>query len=242
MNESLRFDKSAQYRQSGFSEVPFLIFNNYITNYFYIAPTQLQDLLPMKHPLCIISFCSAIMIINTNCNSIKIKSLYDIQHSSPTMSDCYKENEVNSKLINSAIEEEFLRMGAFKSKGIKMLSDFGLLEKTVRLYVVNRTKFFLVFHLQHIIDQEIKDYTVGITGNSDSDVLGKVTIDSKITVGDITIEHLYINISKEQLHKIATSQKLSITMDDIVFTLPYDCRETFRETQQKYCSESADVR
>jgi hypothetical protein len=145
--------------------------------------------------------------------------------------DCFGDSE-KSQVVHSPIEEDLRRAGALKTKGIRMQSDVGMMDKTARLYVVNGKNHVLVFHLMHSIHFEIKDYGYVIKGDSTTIASGILGIDSKTTVGQAMEEYLFLELTEGQAKEIATHESVTVYIGDIPFVIPYGCRETFRSAME----------
>jgi len=141
--------------------------------------------------------------------------------------DCFGDSE-RSEDVLSSMEEGFRRAGALRTKGIRMQSDVGMMDRTARLYILNGKRHVLVFRLMHSIFFVIKDYGYVIKGDSSTIASGSLGIDSKATFGQATEEYLFLELTGKQAGEISTNKSVTIYVGDIPFVLPYGCRETFR--------------
>lgn len=159
----------------------------------------------------------------TSCGPLKFKQLHD----SKPVYDCFGEN-TQPKGFHSRIEEEMHNSGALESKSIKLISGIGMIEKTVRLYSLNKSRYILLFHFMHVIDLEIEDYSFTIRDGTKTIAGGVLDIDTKYTIGQATDEYLYHEVSETEANGLADAGTITLLVGDLPFEIPYECRETFR--------------
>jgi hypothetical protein len=172
------------------------------------------------------SLALAVGIIS--CGSLKMRPL----DKSADSYECYGEPD-GSKTVYSPIEERLFHQGAMKSKKINMASGIGMIEKTARLFVLDKSEIKIVLHLMHPIDIEIRNYGFAIRGDSGILAAGDMRVDYRVTIGEMTEEHMYLDFPAEKMAHLLDDGQVSIRIEDISFELPFECRETFREIRGK---------
>ena len=60
------------------------------------------------------------------------------------------------------------------------------MEKTVRLFVLNKNEIRMSFHFMHPIDLEIKNFGFAIQGDAGKFVGGEMQVDSRVSIGGMT--------------------------------------------------------
>lgn len=146
--------------------------------------------------------------------------------------NCYGDPD-NSRTIYSPIEEVLIRQGALKSRKINMESGIGMMEKSVRLFVLNKNEIRMVFHFMHPIDLEIKNSGFVIQGDTGELVSGEMQVDHRISIGGMTEEQTSLIYPADKLAHLFEDKQVSIVFDDLLFDIPFKCRETFREIRNK---------
>lgn len=160
----------------------------------------------------------------TSCGTLKFKQLNEFK---PEY-DCFGQDS-QPKGFHSRIEEEMHSSGALETRSIKLHSGIGMIEKTVKLYSLNKSRYILLFHFMHVIDLEIEDYTFTIRDESKTIVGGVLDIDTKFSIGQATDEYLFHEISEEEANEMADAGNITLLVGDLPFDIPYECRETFRD-------------
>jgi hypothetical protein len=158
-----------------------------------------------------------------SCGKVRLKALSN----SEAGYDCFKE-DAGSKNGFSRIEEDLHKSGALETRTIKLGSEIGMIEKTAKLYILNKSDYILIFHFMHMVDLEIKNYAFSINGDSGAIAAGVLDIDSKYTVGQATDEYLYHHLLEKEAKDLANAKNVTVLVDDIPFEIPYACREAFR--------------
>lgn len=130
--------------------------------------------------------------------------------------------------VFSGLEDSLRRAGAFWTPKMKLFSSVGMMEKTARLYVLNRERHVLILHLMHDVNLEIKDYRFTAAGDSAEILSGTLRIDTKHTIGQYTDEYLYLDLSGKEADALARETEVRLKVGDIAFAMPFACREPLR--------------
>lgn len=146
--------------------------------------------------------------------------------------NCYG-NPDHSGTFYSPIEEKSIRQGGLKSRKINMESGIGMMEKTVRLFVLDKKDIRMVFHFVHPVDLEIRDFGFIIQGDTGKLASGEMQVDYRVSIGGMTEEHAYLFYPADKLTHLFEDKQVSIVVDDLSFNIPYKCREAFRELRDK---------
>jgi hypothetical protein len=147
--------------------------------------------------------------------------------------DCYGEPD-NGGTIYAPIEEQLMRQGALKSRKINLESGIGMMEKTARLFILDNNDVRVVFHFMHPVDLEIGHFGFVLQGDSGVLASGEMQVDYRATIGGMTEEHAYIILPAEKVARLLEDRNVSILVEDLVFDIPFRCRETFREIGNKH--------
>jgi hypothetical protein len=147
--------------------------------------------------------------------------------------NCYGEPD-NGGTIYAPIEERLIRQGALKSRKINLESGIGMMEKTARLFILNKNDVTIVFHFMHPVDLEIGHFGFVLRGDSGVLVSGEMQVDHRATVGGMTEEHAYVIVPAEKVTHLLEDGNVSILVEDLLFDIPFRCRETFREIGNKH--------
>jgi hypothetical protein len=88
-------------------------------------------------------------------------------------------------------------------------------------------------HLAHPIDFDFRKNAFVFRGDSGQLAGGEPQVDSRMTIGEITEEELYLPFPADKAARLSDDRHLSIGIDDISFGLPYACRETFLDIRKE---------
>jgi len=165
-----------------------------------------------------------ILFALTSCSNIKLRPLYTVV---TPQYDCFGEPD-NPNTIYSEVEENLIKSGALKSKKIQLKSGIGMIEKSVRLYSLNNRQFTIAIHMSHLIHLDINDYKYVINNEGNIIASGNLKIDAKTTIGNLTDEYLYSDLSVESINTISNGKKSELVFNKFAFELPYECMDTFR--------------
>lgn len=97
----------------------------------------------------------------SSCGDFKMRSL----GKTTDIYNCHGDPD-DSRTVYSPIEERLIHQGALKSRKINMESGIGMMEKTVRLFVLNGNEIRMSFHFMHPVDLEIKNFGFAIQGDT----------------------------------------------------------------------------
>lgn len=114
-----------------------------------------------------------------------------------------------------------------------MESGIGMMEKTARLFVLNNSEARIVFHFIHPIDLEMKKFGYVMQGDAGKLVSGEMQVDYRASIGGMAEEHAYITYPMDKLVHLLEDKHVTIEIEDLLFSLPVECRETFREMRNK---------
>lgn len=165
-----------------------------------------------------------------SCSSFKLKSLYSLETQNR---DCYKSEEQSLSDEIPEFESKLMRQGALRSKALFLCSDFGMHEKTARVFIVNQNKIFLIIHFFGGIDQIIKDYPFEIQFGDERIGLGRLKLENRNIIGEVFEEELSVELSKEIFEKTSKCNHLKLLINEISFEIPFECREEWRMLSKK---------
>jgi hypothetical protein len=164
----------------------------------------------------------------SSCGGVKMRPLKkSVDHY-----DCYGDSD-DSRTIYSPIEDSLMRQGALKSRKIHMESGIGMMEKTARLFVLDNREARIVFHFIHPIDLEIKKFGFAMQGDAGKLVSGELKVDYRSSIGGMAEEHAYLTYPMDKMANLLEDKRVSIEIEDMLFSIPFECRETFREMRNK---------
>lgn len=172
---------------------------------------------------CAVGLLAIPAISLLSCASFQLKPLGNAARDD----ECFRGEEPSPRAL-AKIEEDLRHAGALETKRVNLVSGVGMIDKSARLYVLNKRRFTLVFHLLRPIDLEIKNYRYWVKEDSKVVDSGAVAIDSKAAIGNVTDEYLYADFAEDKIKALAGGKDIEILIDDIPFSIPYHCREPFR--------------
>jgi hypothetical protein len=140
---------------------------------------------------------------------------------------CYKTETGSIKDNLSPIEIEMVNSGAVKSKAVFITSDFGMIEKTIRLFIKDDS-VRLVIHFFGPVDQIIGKYPAQIRTDKKMINIGNLKLESRDINSEVFDEVLSGVIAVKDFREAVKSEKMELLIDGISFEIPFECREEWR--------------